>query len=81
MLYDAWAGCQGNWQTSTFLKTIRDRHRSTKRGTRKWLTAAQMDTMFGLDLASAMRTRKVLDSELMKKEVREHPELPGCEAG
>lgn len=35
---------------------------------------------FGPDVAQMMRERKELDPDLSKKEIREHPELPGNKA-
>ena len=58
---------------------IRERHTSRRRGTRKWLTAHEMDTRFGPDLAHQVRLRKIHDKELCEKEIRDHPELPGVE--
>ena len=40
-----------------------------------------MDSLFGASLGEQMRQRKLLDTELRAKEVRENPELPGVEAG
>lgn len=80
ILYDAWANCVGDWTRSRFYQNIRERHTSTKRGVRKWLTESEMDDRFGVQLATAMRNRKLFDEELSKKEVREHPEVPGQQA-
>ena len=79
VLYDAWATCSGNWSRSTFLEQVRDRHRTTKRGIRKWITAKEMDERFGHELGAEVRNRKLLDPELCKREVRKHPELPDSE--
>lgn len=80
VLYDAWSRCdEGVWDRSTFLKQVRDRHRSTNRGTRKWLTAKQMDDIFGPEAAQQMRNRKLFDEELRSKEVRAHPDAPDCQ--
>ena len=81
VLYDAWGACQGQWTKSAFLQSVRERHRTSRRGIRKWLTASEMDCRFGQDLAEQMRQRKLLDKELKQKETRFHPELPGVEAG
>ena len=82
VLYDAWASCsEGSWSKSQFLMQIRHRHLSKKRGCRKWLTAREMNSIFGEDLAQQIRDRKLFDTELFEKEVRCHPELPESEAG
>lgn len=81
VLYDAWASCeQGQWTKSKFLQNIRTRHTSTVRGRRRWLTAKEMDDRFGVELATQIRNRKLLDPELKEREVRPHPELPDSEA-
>ena len=80
MLYDAWAQCEGDWNKSSFLQTIRERHCSTRRGTRKWLTSKEMDERFGADMAIAIRNRKLFDPDLKRTETRFHPELPDVEA-
>lgn len=38
-----------------------------------------MDARFGVDLATQIRNRKLLDPELKQKEVKFHPELPDNE--
>ena len=38
-----------------------------------------MDERFGVDLATQIRNRKLLDPELKRREVRAHPELPDNE--
>lgn len=49
---------------------------SKKRGTRKWLTAKQMDDIYGSEAAEMIRIRKLDSEELRVSEVRQHPELP-----
>ena len=78
VLYDAWASCAGQWEKSTFLQQVRDRHRSTRCGTRRWLTVSEMDDKFGEEMATQIRNRKLLDPELCAREVRSHPELPSA---
>ena len=81
VLYDAWASCnEGCWSKSSFLTSVRERHLGKRKGMRKWLTSAEMDEKFGTELATQIRTRKLLDTELQAKEVRRHPELPDAEA-
>ena len=78
VLYDAWSSCgEGNWSKSTFLMHIRERHTSKKRGVRKWLTASEMNAIFGAEAAELIRVRKLDTEELRNKETRFHPELPG----
>ncbi|CAL1154673.1 unnamed protein product, partial [Cladocopium goreaui] len=62
-----------------FLQNIRERHSHRKKGTRKWLFATEMDQMFGVPVATLMRTRKLENAELRAKETRNHPELPEAE--
>lgn len=38
-----------------------------------------MDNLFGVEIAEKMRQRKLLDADLRRQEVREHPDLPGVE--
>ena len=76
ILYEAWNACEGDWKRSRFLQSIKERHSNRKRGVRKWLLAAEMNTMFGEEVAQLMRDRKLSDDKLMEKEVRNHPELP-----
>jgi hypothetical protein len=38
-----------------------------------------MDQMFGVTVATLMRTRKLENAELRAKETRNHPELPEAE--
>lgn len=77
ILYDAWASCgEGNWDRSRFYLSIKERHLSTRRGTRKWLIATDMDKIFGAEVAQEIRLRKLMDAELKQREVRPHPELP-----
>ncbi|CAL1169044.1 unnamed protein product [Cladocopium goreaui] len=56
---------------------IRERHTSKKRGVRKWLTASEMNAIFGAEAAELIRVRKLDTEELRNKETRFHPELPG----
>ena len=60
--------------------SIRERHSTTRRGTRKWLTAKDMNERFGEEMAQAIRDRKLYDPDLKRTETRFHPELPGVEA-
>lgn len=81
VLFDAWAQCGegANWESSVFLMSIRERHCSTRRGTRKWLTAMEMDQRFGAEMAQSIRDRKLYEPDLKRTETRFHPELPGVE--
>ena len=80
MLFDAWAQCEGQWEKSKFIESIRDRHRNTRRGTRKWLTKFEVHTKFGEQIGDQIMARKLSDDELKEKEVRAHPELPENQA-
>ena len=80
VLYDAWAACsEGDWNQSRFYLKIKERHSTKKRGVRRWLTFAELCTRFGQELAEQVKNRKLYDQELLKKEVRRHPELPDSE--
>lgn len=69
--------CQeGNWSKSAFYLNIKTRHTSKKRGTRKWMLSDEMDKLFGVSVAEAMRQFKASDKGLWEKETRFHPELP-----
>ena len=77
-LYDDFYQCQGKWSKSLVLKTIRSTSRSTRRGTRRWLTEAQLLTLFGdAEVVKSIILRKEMDEDLRAKEIRHHPELPG----
>ena len=77
MLYDACASCNcGQWKSSKFLQPIRERHTSRTRGTRKWLTRAEVISRFGEELATQIINRKLFDEELKSRETRPHPDLP-----
>ena len=47
---------------------IRERHTSKKRGVRKWLTASEMNAIFGAEAAELIRVRKLDTEELRNKE-------------
>ena len=80
VLFDAWVQCQeGNWSKSAFYLNIKTRHTSKKRGTRKWMLSTEMDKLFGVSVAEAMRQHKANDKTLWEKETRFHPELPDKE--
>ncbi|CAE7658654.1 unnamed protein product [Symbiodinium sp. CCMP2592] len=78
-LYDDFYQCKGKWSKSLVLKTIRSTSRATRRGTRRWLTEAQLLTLFGGDkeVVKSIILRKEVDEELRAKEIRHHPECPG----
>ena len=77
VLYDAWAACgEGNWQRSSFLLKIRERHSTRRRGVRRWLVLKELKERFGEELAEQVANRKLLDGELSQTEVRYHPEFP-----
>ena len=81
-MYDAWSACgEGDWKKSTFYLNICQRNVSKKRGTRKWLTAKQMDDIYGSEAAELIRIRKLDSEELRGSEVRAHPELPEDKVG
>ena len=64
-MFDAWAQCgEGKWDSSKFLLSIRSRHTSKVRGTRKWLMVKDMNEAFGEDVAEKMRTRKLTDGHV-----------------
>ena len=60
---------------------VRSKNSNTRLGKRQWLTSAQMDKMFGEDVAKQMRERKETNEDLRATEIRDNPELPGSKAG
>ncbi|CAK9066321.1 Uncharacterized protein SCF082_LOCUS33792 [Durusdinium trenchii] len=71
--------CGGEWTTSKFYQSIRDRFRSSRRGSRKWLTRAEVYQRFGEEVGEQIIQRKQNDDQLSKSEIRCHPELPDNE--
>jgi len=70
--------CQGKWQHSYIMKTIRQKHKNGKRAARRWLTRAQLKAHFNDDsVVDAIVIRKETDKELADSEIRDHPDLPG----
>ncbi|CAE7697579.1 unnamed protein product, partial [Symbiodinium necroappetens] len=77
-LYEDFTQCQGKWQNSYIMKTIRQKHKNGKRAARRWLTKAQLKTHFNDDsVVDAIVIRKETDKEIAAKEIRDHPDLPG----
>ena len=78
-LYEDFQQCKGKWHNSVVLKTIKTAARSTRRGTRRWVTKKQMLQIFDNDqeVVKSIILRKEMDDELRATEIRHHPELPG----
>ncbi|CAE7658116.1 unnamed protein product [Symbiodinium sp. CCMP2456] len=77
-LYEDFTQCQGKWQNSYIMKTIRQKHKNGKRAARRWLTKAQLKAHFNDDsVVDAIIIRKETDKEISEKEIRDHPDLPG----
>eukprot|EP00439_Symbiodinium_sp_Y106_P047523 s2326_g6.t1 len=77
-LYEDFMRCQGKWQHSYIMKTIRQKHKNGKRAARRWLTRAQLKAHFNDDsVVDAIVIRKETDKELADSEIRDHPDLPG----
>ena len=63
------------------MTNIRSTSGSVRRGVKKWLCKAELIRLFGEDVANAIIAHKMSCKTLMKNEIRDHPDAPGCEAG
>ena len=52
--------------------------KTKRKGVRKWFTRTEVIAKFGEANGLAIIGRKLADPFLAAKEVRDHPELPGC---
>ena len=80
-LFESWCAAGENWQSSTVMTNIRSTSGSVRRGVKKWLCKAELIRPFGEDVANAIIAHKMSCKTLMKNEIRDHPDAPGCEAG
>ena len=81
ILFEAWLNCDGQWKSSKFLATIKNRHLKKSSGFRKWLFGWEMNERFGFERAQQIRDWKEGDEDLSLTEVRFHPEMKRVEAG
>ena len=79
-LYEDYMSTGGDWSKGVVLKQIRSSDRKASKGCRKWLTRKQLLKHFENDreLVDGIIVRKETDDELLKTEVRDHPECPGA---
>ncbi|CAE7479305.1 unnamed protein product [Symbiodinium sp. CCMP2592] len=73
-LFEAWLTSSENWKSSKLLISLKQKNSTKNRGTRKWMTYAEMCERFGESVATDIRDAKLDDPQLKKKEVRDHPE-------
>lgn len=75
-LYENWLSASECWGKSQLLVSIRNRSGSKKRQVRKWMLYSEMEKLWGHDVASDVKDRKLASPELRSAEVRAHPECP-----
>ena len=78
VLLEQWLSCEGRWNESEFVKTVRaERHQRTK-GRREWLTQKQLSVKLGSeDAAAKICEAKMHDPEASKSQVRTHRDMHG----
>ena len=78
-LFEDFMSTGGDWSKGVVLKQIRSTDRKAARGCRKWLTRKQLLKHFegDKDLVDGIIIRKETDEDLLRSEVRDHPECPG----
>lgn len=78
MLYEDFWKSSCNWRKTTIYRSVTNTIENRKAGKRQWLTRKQMFPVFDNDagVVDGIITRKRSDKELLKTEVRRHPEHP-----
>ena len=81
ILFEQWAECAGNWNKSTLYVQMRESRTNRKRGSRKWLTRAQVIEKWGEKVGNEICDLKLSDPESCRTQVKNHPDHPTSEAG
>lgn len=76
VLYESWNEANGKWKDSKIYLQAKTKASNRKTGRRMWLTRAEMVIKFGEQGAAAIIERKLADPELLRSQVRRHPEAP-----
>lgn len=77
-LYEAWTECAGKWTKSNLYLNAVSKDKSKRRGTRRWMIWPELVERYGVAGATALVEHKQEDAERAAREIREHPEAPGC---
>ena len=78
LLYENWCECGGAWTRSSWVVSMREKHRHRKTGARVWLTFAQIAAKYESEqIAMDITLAKLQDEKLSKTEVKPHPDAPG----
>ena len=78
VLFESWHECEGMWKRSSLYLSAISKEKTKRRGVRVWKTKVELEERFGKAGAEAIIHRKMQDEDLKSKEIREHPEAPGC---
>lgn len=77
VLYEQWAGAKENWQGSTLVLKAKQSSSTIKRGTRRWMTEAQLRDKYQCPVtAREICELKERDDVLSKTQIKPNPNLP-----
>ena len=78
VLMEQWVSCEGQWNESEFMKTVKSEKHQRTRGRREWLTRHQLAVKVGSEeLAKQTVDAKETDMEASKSQVRLNPDMHG----
>ncbi len=80
VLLEQWCACNGVWKESEFYYQVKQKKRSRKHGSRRWLTRGEIASKYGSsEVADLIIEQKLSDAEICKEQVRSHPDLHGVD--
>lgn len=72
--------CKGEWKSSEFYMQIVSKSKERKKGSRRWLTRAQIaDKYKSIEIANEICNGKLKDEATRKEQTRPHPDCPDNE--
>ena len=77
LLYENWCECGGHWTRSSWVVSMRERHRHRKTSARVWMTFAEIAAKYQSEqIAMDITLAKLQDEKLCRTEVKPHPDCP-----
>ena len=80
VLLEQWVSCNGAWKESAFYFSCKEKSKTRRHGSRKWMTVGELASKYGdRSVADLIVSQKEADPDIQKEQVRPHPDLHGLD--
>ena len=78
LLFEQWVSANENWSSSSLIVRMKNSHRKSHKGGRRWLSFEQISMKYQSDeVAREITSTKEADPILRKTDTKQHPDRPG----